>query len=436
MSDTGTQGHRNLAAAALAIGLACALLLIDPTPAHHYSLEARQRTALAADVISGASRGTQGLVGSLHLAPLPTIVVVLIGLIPFVPITPLLNSVAAAGAAALLAAYVHAVWRAHGVHPALRYSAVVAIMLLPPVAVSVRAGATSMVFVALTVCACGALGEWLRTASLRQLSLSAIFLGLAVITRWQGLVLAAAATGVVALGAAVHRRGWSYVEGTSITYAVPGAYTALLWIGGNWLVLGNPLFFLRSLGSAAVPGPHGAWSVLAADCPWALIAIMAGFCCSVQIAGAVLRRSAWRHPADVAACCALAVLVGVAWIGRLPLQETPAPSDARRVATLLSEAYPNGVFIVTGYVGYEFTDAAGADPENRWVHQMHLRPENVDKILADYPGCDVYLLVHAGLGQERWDRVGLTWADGDRIPEHYLFVRMVGDWAVFEILRP
>ena len=112
--------HPHLPAVLLAAVLACAILLADPVPGHHYSLEAQQRAAVAADVIAGSSRGTQGLVGSLELAPLPTLVVIFVGLLPYVPVTPLLSSVAAAAGSALLAVYVNALWRAHGVRAALR----------------------------------------------------------------------------------------------------------------------------------------------------------------------------------------------------------------------------------------------------------------------------------------------------------------------------
>ena len=428
--------HPNLPAALLAAALACGVLVAERAPARHYSLEARQRAAVAADVIAGASRGSQGLVGSLQLAPLPTVLVILIGLVPFVPVTPALSSVVAAGAAALLAACVNALWRAHGVRAALRYPAVVGAVLLPPVALSVHSGQTAMVFVALAVCGCGALIEWLRTWSLRQLALAAVFLGLAVLARYQGLLLAVGATAVVALGAALRRRGWSYVEGTVLTFALPGLYAALLWAGGNWLILGSPLFFLSSLYGSPAPGAADLRSVLAWDCPWALLGVLAAFACSVPLLGLALGRVRTRLPHNALACGALIALVAVAWFGRMPTGLPAAPSDVRRVVTLLEAEHPNGTFIVTGYSGYEFVDAAGRDPQHRWVHVMHLRPENVDKVLADYRGRQVFLLIHGAEQWDRWDRVGLTWRrEGSRIPERFLFMRQVGAWAMFEVLR-
>jgi len=102
----------------------------------------------------------------------------------------------------------------------------------------------------------------------------------------------------------------------------------------------------------------------------------------------------------------------------------------------LDATYPNGTFIVTGYTGYDFVEAARPDPEHRWVHVMHLEPSGIAKVLDDYPGRQVFLLVNAGETLGRWDEVGLTWQrPGGRIPERFLFARQVGDWTVFEVLR-
>ena len=436
MGNAFLSRHPNLPAVLLAAVLAYAVLATADVPPQGYSQEAVERAAVAADVASGASRGPQGLVGSLYLSPLPTLLVILAGLVPSVGETPALSAGVAAGAAALLVICLNALWRAHGVRAALRYPAMVCVMLLPPVVLSVQRGQTAMVFVALAVGGAGAMLGWMRTQSLRQLALSAVLVGLLVITRYQGLLLAAAGTLLVALAAGIHRRGWRYVEGITITFAVPWVYAVTLWVGGNWLVLGDPLFFIRPLTSSLALGVTTPRAALAWDCPWALLGLLLAAACLPALIGSVLRPGRRGWPQNAAACVALLGLVAAAWFAHLPTGRPAALSDAPHVVRLLEGAYPNGTFIVTGYAGYGFVDAAGRDPQHRWVHIMHLRPENVAKVLADYQGREVFLLVSASRVQDRWDRVGLNWGrEGERIPERFLFSRRVGEWIVFEVLR-
>ena len=423
-------------AVALAVSVAAGVVVTGRQPARHYDLEARQRTAVAADVIAGTPRGTQGLVGSLDLAPLPTVLVILVGLVPFVPLTPALASVVAAAAAGALALYVNALWRRHGVPLPLRCAAMLCVLLLPPVVVSVQAAQTAMLFVALAVCGTGALVEWLRAPSLRRLALAAILLALAASTRCQGALLVGTAALLVALACAVQRRGWSFFEGTIIAFLLPTAYVVLLWLGGNWLILGNPVFFLRAAWQPAALGGPDLWSLLGRGCPWLLLGVLGGLAFSVPLASALAGSGARRLPQTAAACAAVLAAVGVAWQARIPTGVQTASVEPRQVVRFLEAGYPNGTFIVTGYAGYDFVEAARPDPNNHWVHLMHMRPENIGKVLQDYVGREVYLLVNAGATRERWDEVGLTWQrEGSRIPERFLFARQVGEWSVFEVLR-
>jgi hypothetical protein len=425
----------DLLAVLMTVGVALGILVSSHMPARSYSLEARQRAAVAADVISGSSRGTQGLVGSLYLAPLPTVLVIFLGLLPFVPATPALGAVVAAGATVFLALYVHRSWRAHGVPLTLRFPAMLCVLLLPPVVLSIQAGQTVMVLVTLAVCGAGAIVSWLQSPSLRHLSLAAIFLGAAVIARYQGIVFVAGAAVIVTAAVLVQRRGLRACEGTIITFLLPTAYVILLWIGGNWLILGSPLFFLKA---AWGPPPFGAdlRSLVEFDCPWLLLGVLGLFTLSVPL-GAVLARAGGRGlPQKVAAGVAVLTLVGVARLGAIPTGLRTSSADPVQVVKLLDATHPNGTFIVTGYAGYEFVAAAGADPEHRWVHVMRLEPSGIGKVLDDYPGREVFLLVNAAQTRERWDEVGLRWETaGSRIPERFLFARQVGDWTVFEVLR-
>jgi hypothetical protein len=354
-----------------------------------------------------------------------------------VQITPAVCAGIAAGGAALTAAFLNSVWRRHSVSPALRYPAALSVVLFPPVVMSIRSGTTAMLFVALVVCGSGCLIEWLRRPSLRPLALAAILMALAVATRFQGIVFVGAAALLVALASALRRDGWSRVEGTALTFLIPTGYVALLWFGGNWLILGNPVFFLRAATGPVRLGTADVLGVLAGDCPWLLVGLVSCLVLCVPLAaafGGSERRGLLRQ---VAAALAILLLVLVPWRpGTFAPADAPPP-EMRRALQFLEEAYPNGTFIVTGYSGYEFVRAAQPDPDNHWVHIMHLQPEALTKVLTDYTGREVYLLLNAAVTRDRWDEVGLSWQKpGSRIPERFLLARRVGSWTVFEVLRP
>ncbi len=429
--------HRwgNLLALALAVIVMAGVLKTGPTRKIHYSLEAQQRAAVAEDVVRGTSRGNQGLVGSLYLAPLPTVLAILVSLLPTASITPALSSIVAAGAAVLLACYVNALWRRHGVMAWLRYPAMLCLLLFSPVAMSVQDGRSHLVFVALTVCASCALVEWLRRPALGRLALSAILFGLAVITRYQAVLLVAAAACLVGVAVIVRHRSWSRLEGTIITFVLPTCYTILLWIGGNWLILGSPLFFIKAVSGPLALGTMTPTDVLTWDCPWLLLGALSAFACAVPFASAVAGSRRRGRPVDVAAGLALIGVAAAAWLGGVPVDVESPPLEARHVVAVLRTAYPNGTFIVTGYTGYRFVEAAAPDPNNHWVHVMHLEPADIEKVLDDYRGREVYLLINAADSLDRWDEVNLNWRlPGSRIPERFLFATQVGDWTVFEIL--
>jgi hypothetical protein len=435
--------HETLLAVLLAVGVAVAILATARMPERHYSLEARQRAAVAADVIAGASRGTQGLVGSLYLAPLPTVLIIFLGLVPLVHVSPLLSSVVAAGAAASLALYVNASWRRHGIPAALRFPGMLCVLLLPAVVLSIQSGQTAMVFVALTVAGVGALIEWLRTVSLRQLAFAALLLAGAVITRYQGALLVLLAVLFIFAEALMRRRSWSFCEGTLLTFIVPTGYVILLWIGGNWLILGSPLFFLKAIWSPPSFASANLSAFLSFDCPWLLLGVLALLTFSVPLAASLagegtraLSQRFAAAAAPAAAAVAVIALVAIAWLADIPTDLRTAPINVRQVVGFLETTYPNGTFIVSGYAGYDFIEVAQPDPEHRWVHVMHLETSGIAKVLDDYPGRQVFLLVNAGETLGRWDEVGLTWhKPGSRIPERFLFARQVGDWTVFEVLR-
>jgi hypothetical protein len=357
------------------------------------------------------------------------------GLLPLVPVTPVLNGVVGAAGAVLLAISLDWLWRRHRISAAVRYPAVACVLLMPPVALSIQRGEATLLFVALVVCGSVTLSEWARAPSLGLLAMSGLTFGLAVATRFQGVLFVVAGLVLIVIASLAAKRGWSYFEGTAIAFAFPTVYVALLWVGGNWLVLGTPFFFVRALAGPLALGTTTASAVLQWDCPWVLIGSLTLLALSVPLVAAVIG----RRPTILHAVAAAAVLLAAAWsvagYNRRP-QAAPTVGEALQLVRMMEIAYPNGTFVVTGYAGYDFVDAAAPDPGHHWVHIMHLRPDALAKVLADYTGREVYLLLDSAEARGRWDEVGLLWQrPGRRVPEEFLFAGQVGTWAVFEVLR-
>ncbi len=100
--------------------------------------------------------------------------------------------------------------------------------------------------------------------------------GAAVLTRYEGWVLSGAVALMVGL-TALKRGGPQVAEAAVLVYGAPPAYAAFLWVFFNWLIMGDPLYFLRgpyaaaaaarattqwqSLESAATETVRAAWSV-------------------------------------------------------------------------------------------------------------------------------------------------------------------------------
>jgi len=424
-----------LIAAVFILAIVVGIIVLGHVPEGRYSLEARERAAVAGDVLSGLSRGREALVGSVYWPPLPTVAVALLALVPFVRPAPILGCVVSGISAALLAIYMNRLWAKEGVGALVRYPSLACLLFLPPVAVSIQLGQSTMVFVALVVCGWGFLISWLRGQSLRDLAYSGVLLGLAISVRYRALLIVVVALVVVALAVSLRRRRFSAVEGTCLTFLVPGAYVVLLWLGGNWLILGNPIFFLRGLSLPVWLGGAGARGSVAARAEWGTLAVVAPLVLSVPIVSLMAgsaRGGALRHAAAVGGLVLSVLLVaGMDVSASLRVSDPAIPSVVKR----LEERYPNGVFVVTGYEGYEFMEAAGVRAERRWVHVMRLKPRALRALLDAVGDRDLYLVV-SGKRTERWEEVGLDWTGvHSRIPERFMFADRIDSWVLFECLR-
>ena len=400
------------------------------------STEAIHRAMVARDLLAGLSRGRQGLIGSPTMAPLPTLALSLLSIIPYVYPAAWSGAVIAGGSTLFLCLYGDHLWSREGISPWLRYPALACIVFLPPVAMSIESGQTTMLFVALAVGGWGFLTCWLRQFDLRDLAYAALLLGLCVGVRYQAAFLVAIALILVVVASAVEHHSRSLLEGTGITFALPAAYVILLWLGGNWLILGNPLFFLRGLAHSLRIGSAGLQAILTANCEWTVLGAVGLLVLSVPAAGLFSSRPTGGKLRHAAGFIGLLGALGIVLISGASAGIQMRDTRIARAVAELEERYPNGSFIVTGYEGYTFQAAAGDDPERAWLHMMHLEDAKLQRILEDFEGREVYLLVNTERTVERWQNLGLEWrGPHSRIPENFIYVEKIGPWVVFEVIR-
>jgi len=415
-----------------------------------YCQEAQDRVAVAHDLTASTldqrrsqSRGHEGLVGSLFQPPLPTLAIVVLAMLPGVSYSPVLLSLLGAVSLALCASYISSSWRRAHVAFWLRVPAVVLVMLWPPLVRAVWRGDGQVIFLSLVVCGLCGLVAWLFDRNLRDLAVAGLLLGMAIGTRYQAGAVAAAGLAAVALAAALERRGWSRIEGTVITYALPACYMCLLWLAGNWLVLGDPLFFLREMSGYLSLGLTTPALSFGRGCDWKLVGDVLLFALTVPLAASLAGGPGRLHfAAPVAAGAALCgACLLLAFSASDPGTRHPRPDDGPKTPIRLvvedlqlDDTLANATFIVSGYAGYAFVRAAGSDADSRWVHVYHLDEAALQKALADYPGRDVKVLVNrADLGEQT---VGIEWrGERSRIPERFQFERRAGNWIVFDVLE-
>jgi len=416
--------------ALLLLGGLIAWIIASGWPAARYASEPFYRSQLARDLLAGLSRGRQGLVGSLAFAPLPSVAVTLLSALPGVGERALAGPLLAGLSALALCLYANRLWAAQGIGPWVRWPALGAGLALPPVALSLESGQSTMLFVALAVCGWGFLCTWLREPRLRDLAYCGLLLGMCALVRYQALCLVALGA-VFALAGALAQRRRGLAEATLIVFLTPALYLLALWVGGNWLILGEPAFFLRGLLGMLREGGGRAWALLGSGCEWRAAGALGALVLSVPLAGCLSRRrrgGALRHAAALAGLLAAAHVGLGAGAAVRPLEPRIPP-----LVAALSERCPNGTFVVSGFEGYEFVRAAGRRGRDAWVHLMHLEGSALRKVLRDYAGREVYVLVRARPGTERWEELGLG---GGRVPEGFIYAGQLGPWRLFECIRP
>ena len=178
--------------------------------------------------------------------PLPALLQLpIVLLVPWLATTGLaanLLGALSAGAAAILLLGLAAEC---GLRRAWRWPLVALFALHPLVLGPAACGAPMALLTALLMGASWALLRWARTESLRDLIAASLVLSGALITRYEAVFIVVGA--LIYLGWRTWRQDRSpeKLEGTLITFALPIAYVAGIWIIANWAIMGDPWFFVR-----------------------------------------------------------------------------------------------------------------------------------------------------------------------------------------------
>lgn len=139
-----------------------------------------------------------------------------------------------------------------------RYPLLVAFGVNPMVAFYASNGMAEIVYLFFLVAAVYAFLRWYLTRAPGALIVASVCFALGILSRYEVFIWAAVLTVTIALTAIRQRVSRAELEGTLLTYLAPIAYGAGLWLFFNWLILGDPLYFLKlQAPGAGIDNPGG-----------------------------------------------------------------------------------------------------------------------------------------------------------------------------------
>ena len=480
---------------ALLIGLAAVgvLLSLGLYRSDEASYEAMVDEAVCRQLMQNTTVGRQALVGSAWWPPLPFLLrLPLMALIPpqVVPVSSLfVSALFGVGALFLLAR----VLKDQGVGWQ-RFVLAAALAADPGFRQACTDGSSGTTIVFLVILTAFGLAQWVARRKVRYLI--ALGLGAALLSvtsvELAGWLLALLLLVLLDLTLCGFGRGQK--EAALILLILPAAYVIGLWVLMNWLIMGDGLYFLRSLSSAEwqrqrmVAGGvvftdahlcaagvslfvvlfalfgrdrSTAWLGLAGMTPltlalvltsrsalWQTSSILLCLCpLSILAVGGMISNIRRERPGIrlLAALVPLAVVVAAAVPRQVAAAGPAGPSSTQGWRTLESrrgmwlprlEAHvlsrsPYSKIFVCGYESFVLLDSRGSGA------LMHALDFNFDKVKDDYHGQDLYVLVHVPTGRSAMDSVHWKF---DRIYElgsrDTLYDGDWGEWRLFEIIQP
>lgn len=410
------------------IGLSGAWFVMSHNP--DFSREAAIRAGVGQDLLKGFPRGRQGLVGSFAWAPLPT----LMGL-PMLRLPEPFGDLyaftfMAMAAAAGLCAFLNEWFRRCGVRGGVRFAVTVVVFLSPAIQQPAMRGDSGPLFALLAMATMVFLLHWWETEQLRSLAYLAVTVALAVLTRYQGLLLFLAALAAVVLHLALRPPRKNYAEATLIIFLVPPLYAAGLWLAANWLIMGDALFFVRGI-AAAGASPGGWADLLTVGVEWRLVLVLAALPLLVWVPYRLARggRALWIG------LPALGFSFLLWWGGTAltPLRVSPADAELSQVVAHINSVRRHDWVVVSGYRGYEVADGM---PGRGRGHLQHVLSFYLDPILRDTVQRRTYLLAPKPEGIDRWEDLNLKYphlyAEGAPFT---VFEKSWPHWRLYRVVR-
>jgi len=436
-ADSGTMrepqrafGRTEVAIFLVALSLAAGAAWYLGFPAMR-SREANVRASVADDLLAGLSRGRQGFIGSLAYPPLPTLVAVALVKLP----PPLGGPWAAfwtqAMLGAFLAASVSAWLRICGVGATARLGAVLLLVASPVFLGWVSRGASEVCLLLVAFAGCSLLLHWLRTGHLRALAYLAIALGTGLAAWPQTIALLTVAFAVVVFRLARAARPRHHLEATVIVFLAPAVYIAALWTAANWLIMGEPFFFLRGLGSAQGAGER--WRTICAEAaPWGPALAL----CAVAIVGRFAGAAKGRRSRVLLGLGTIAPCAIFFWLeGANALLPPHTPSDDE-LPSVIADCERNlspAVLVVSGYRGYDVSRLLGDGQRISLYHTLSFYPSDM---LSKTRGMRAYLLVPEPRGMDLWEDMHLRYPRIYEEPMPFtVYERSWKHWRLWRIVR-
>jgi len=443
---------------------------------HDPSWEAAPQAAgICRELIAGTTEGRQALFGSCWSAPLPVLFY-----LPFAWLLP----EPAAGWAAFFCAWLFVFWAVReavkstgqsGWRIVLAQAAIAAMMAVSGCPQALRA-ATALT-AGLSLLAAAGLADWAAYRRLRDVVSTGSAGALLLLCGFPAFGPAALAVAALPLAACGHRETRSRAQAWLLLGGLPPVYAFGVWMLLNRLVLGDPLFFVRSLGhlvpdaglflaALALPalallpallavwildgrsekpgaGAAGASAMLVAlAVAWlatdaVLVSYRIGWCgvtlrvCALSvlmIALARLKQPLYR----LALSFGLFVWMSVFWFREAApdeRSETGRGDLCREVESYVNARTPYGRVFVLGYAGLDLLRGCRSE---RLVANLDL---HVGSLRRAYKGQNLYVLVPEPVGATRAESVFWRYPDiYTRGSERLLFARAFGNWHLFEVV--
>jgi hypothetical protein len=180
-------------------------------------------------------------------APLPTIMQLPLVLIPALRVNGFSANIVTAFSGAACVQVIFLFLRKTKIRPWIRYLVLLAYIANPMVLYYSCNGMSEIVLELFVLITAFAYLRWEETHKWVYLTTSSIATCLAFLSRYDGSFVAVVVVIMIGIDAIMHnRKQLSYAESVILLYATPIAYVAGLWLFLNWLIMGDPLYFVRS----------------------------------------------------------------------------------------------------------------------------------------------------------------------------------------------